>query len=338
MNNNIRVGLIRCDTHGLWFAAMMAEHDPLLLQRPTEFDKNQAYSWQGGGVHRFFYTNYGDPTLMTAPFVGGFTITKIWDKHREAAEQARAVLLDGPIICDSPDECSDDVDLVLIADCNLDGADHLELAMPGLKKGVATFVDKPFASTVAQCRTLVDAAAQNGAPIFSATILRFEPAVAAFRDRILSAGEVNYANITGAGDGPEGLVHSIGLVQHLFGGGISTVQVLANPKQTAIWLDYDQNPNAPQHGVMIHTQTGTRRFPSALGASVIGTRDDIHTLIPGGYAYPWGTAEIIKVIKQMLKSRQSPAELGDMIEGIAVMEAFRESRSSGRAVRVADFL
>ena len=116
------------------------------------------------------------------------------------------------------------------------------------------------------------------------------------------------------------------------------MQVLASPKQTAIWLDYDQNPNAPQHGVMIHTQTGTRRFPSALGASVIGTRDDIHTLIPGGYAYPWGTAEIIKVIKQMLKSRQSPAELGDMIEGIAVMEAFRESRSSGRAVRVADFL
>ena len=338
MTDKIRVGLIRCDTHGLWFSALMADHDPLLLQRPTQFDKNQAYSWQGGGVHRFFYTNYGDPTLMTAPFVGGFTITKLWDKHREAAEQARAVLLDVPEICDSPEACSDDVDLILIADCNLDGADHLELAMPGLEKGVATFIDKPLAYTVDQCRQLVETAKKYDAPLFSASILRFEPAVARFRDRISSLGDVNYANITGGGEGPEGLIHSISLVQHLFGAGITTVEVMSNPKQMAIWIDYDENPNAPKHGVMIHSQTGARRFPSALGMSVIGARDDIHMLVPGGYAYPWGTAEIITVIKQMLQSRESPAELDDMIEAIGVIEAIRQAKRTGNPVKISDFL
>ena len=30
----IRVGLIRCDTHGMYYAALMVEHYPLLLMRP----------------------------------------------------------------------------------------------------------------------------------------------------------------------------------------------------------------------------------------------------------------------------------------------------------------
>ncbi len=69
------------------------------------------------------------------PFVGGFEITRVWDAERDVAEQTRRVFLDVPEICDSPDQCSDDVDLVLIANCNLDGKDHLEFALPGLEKG-----------------------------------------------------------------------------------------------------------------------------------------------------------------------------------------------------------
>ena len=137
--SNIRVSLIRCDTHGLWYGPIMADHDPLLLQRPTDPREKHRYSWQAGGMHMFFYTNYGDPTAMTVPFVGGFEITQLWDADRDAAEQAKEVLLGVPQVCDSPDQCSDDVDLVFVADCNFDGSDHLELATPGLEKGVPTF-------------------------------------------------------------------------------------------------------------------------------------------------------------------------------------------------------
>ena len=30
----IRVGLSRCDTHGLWYGPLMAEHAPLVFQHP----------------------------------------------------------------------------------------------------------------------------------------------------------------------------------------------------------------------------------------------------------------------------------------------------------------
>ena len=48
--------------------------------------------------------------------------------------------------------------LVFISNCNWDGADPLELATPGLEKGILTYVDNPFADTVASCRTMVNLA------------------------------------------------------------------------------------------------------------------------------------------------------------------------------------
>jgi hypothetical protein len=340
MAKKIRTSLIRCDTHSMWYAPLMTEHDPLLLQRPTKFCRGEAsHSWQSGGVHQFFYTNYGDPTDMTVPYVGGFEVVKIWDKERHVAEQAQAVLLGVPEICDSVEQCSDDVDLVFIGDCNLDGLDHLELAMPGLEKGVPTFVDKPFAYTVSECRQMVDTAKARNIPIFSASILRFEPACAMFRNRLSEVGDIHYAAITGAGTDPNGLVHSISLIQHVLGAGISTVQVMKTPKQVAIWLDYDNNPTAPRDGVMIHAKTiGQRPHTRGIAASVFGSRDDIHTFIFGGCAYPWGTVEIIKQIKTMLETNKNPPELDDMIEAIAVLEAFRESEQSGKTAQVANFL
>jgi len=335
MDHKIRVGIIRCDGHALWYGALMAEHDPLCLQRPVEYRRGEmSHSWQGGGVHRFFYGSYGDPTEMTVPFVGGFEIVKVWDPEPHVAEQTKRVFLDVPKVCETPEECSDDVDLVLIANCNLDGQDHLELALPGLEKGVPTFIDKPLAYTVAECRKLLEAAGTSGAPLFSASILRFEPTVARFRDRISEVGAVNFASISGRGEAPAGMVHWISTVQHLFGAGIRTVQVMKNPKQTAVWLDYDNNPNAPEHGTMIHAHTGVRRFPSAVGASILGSRDDIHILVPGGYVYGEGAGEVLKKVQRMLQTRESPAELADMIEAIAVMEAIRKAENASGPVQV----
>ena len=36
--DKIRVGLIRCDLHGVYYAALMEEHDPLKLRSPRPPD------------------------------------------------------------------------------------------------------------------------------------------------------------------------------------------------------------------------------------------------------------------------------------------------------------
>jgi predicted dehydrogenase len=347
----IRVGLIRCDTHGLWYGPLMAEHDPMVLQRPMlpvkhpqptdspakqlAFYENQGYyySWQSGGVHMYFYNRYGYPLEMTVPFVGGFEIVKLWDKYRVAAEQAARVFFGRPKVCDTFEEVSDDVDLVFVANCNNDGSDHLELARPGLEKGVPTFVDKPFANTVANCRRILELGRKHKAPVFSLSILRAEPALTRLRNRIPEVGEVNFATFQGCGTHPAGLVHTISATQHLFGPGIKTVHALRARNHTSIHLDYGDRPDRPRHGVMINCDVGKRPH-TALSASVHGTKDDIHTLILGDYQYPHGTAEIIKMIKQMVCTRKSPPLMDEVLESIAVIEACRKAERSGKRTQV----
>ena len=120
----IRVGMIGADLHALYYGAQMFEHDPLHLRSVG----------RGYAAAFYHYTHYNDPGIMTVPFVGGFQLARVWAAERADAEALTSVF--GGDICDSFEQCSDDVDLVFIPVCIGDGADHRELASPGLAKGV----------------------------------------------------------------------------------------------------------------------------------------------------------------------------------------------------------
>ena len=74
MSEPIRVGLIRCDTHGAYYAGLFAPHDPLRLQRPLDPGQTARYSWQTGGAHFYFYTDYADASRLTVESVDGIGI------------------------------------------------------------------------------------------------------------------------------------------------------------------------------------------------------------------------------------------------------------------------
>ena len=100
----IRVGLIRCDLHAMYYAALMARHDPIALRD----DKVS----RGHSAYYYFYTHYADPTKMTVPHVGGFQIAKVWDEDPTKAHVMQAIWHDRPEVCRTCEEVSDDVDLV----------------------------------------------------------------------------------------------------------------------------------------------------------------------------------------------------------------------------------
>jgi len=337
----IRVGMLRCDTHAMWYAPLMAQHDPKALQNPTDPAEDFRYSWQSGGIHMFFYTRYGHPLEMTAPYVGGFQIAKVWDEDRRSAEMMAKIFRQPPQVCDTPEEASRDVDLVFVADCNGDGGDHVQLAGPGLKRGIPTFVDKPFADTVAHCRELQAMAKASGAPLLSLSILQTEPSVTLFKNRMPEVGTLNFATLAGYGTHPAGLVHTFSTIHHLYGPGIHQVQVMKAQGHTAYHVSYGPlagKEGRPIHGVMVNCDVGNRPF-TALGMSAFGTKEDIHAMTMGDYAYPYGTAIIIRKIAQMVRERTVEAALIDnMVEAIAAIEAFKASAETGKAARVADFL
>ncbi|MCI0335420.1 MAG: Gfo/Idh/MocA family oxidoreductase [Planctomycetes bacterium] len=337
MSELIRTGLIRCDTHGMWFGPQMQEHDPVLLERPLCFDDDRVgkYSWMTRGCHYFFYTHYSAPRRMTAPRVEGFEIVKLWDEDRDVAELAAKVFKGKPTVCDSFEEVSDEVDLVFIADCNGDGSDHLKLATPGLRKRVPTFIDKPFALSMEDVRSILDLARQNATPVMSLSILQTNPATARIRHRLDELGKTMFGTVTCAVNIPAALIHAISTVHNVFGTGIQTVSCLKTPRHTAFHLDYGQRPDRPTHGVVISCGVAQFRF-TEMFVSAYGPEGAIQVLALDDYNASDGSAVILEHVKEMVRTRR-PHPLGDeMITGIAVMDAARESENTGKPVAVAE--
>lgn len=332
-SKKIRVGMIRCDTHGMWYGPLMEKHDPLIFREPMPVHEPNVESWQKGGNWYYFYTHYSQPTKMTATQIGGFELVKLWDANCSLAEMAAKVFYDRPEVCDRFEDVSDDVDLVFICDCNGDGSDHLELSTPGLKKGVATFIDKPFAYTLKDAYKMLRLADKHSAPLMSLSMMRTAPAVMQFRNRLPETGGCKFGSIYGGGTALAGLYHSIALTQGVFGVGIHSVQAMAGPRQTLVHLDYGDRKDRPEHGVTINCHVGTP-FHSAFYLSAHGPKTKINSEDIGDWVNPDSAGEVLKRIKRMVRTGKPTEPASDMVEQVAVAEAFRQALDTGKIVKV----
>jgi predicted dehydrogenase len=333
---NIRVGIINCDTHAAWYGAMMGKHDPYLLREPIARDAQMRKTWQGGAVHYYFYTIYHSPTVMTAPFVEGFEITRLWDTRRDVAESLSNIFDSKPVVCDSFEEVSDDVDLVFIACCTGIGDKQREYSASGIEKGVPTFVDKPLAYDLAEAKAIVDHAEKHGTPILSLSILRVLPAAQRFGSRLPEVGRVEMGTIRGGGSKMSGFIHAISLSQNVFGaGGVESVQAMGQEKQIHVYLNYREEDRWPRNGVMLNCDNGAS-FHSAFFASAFGPQGAIHSGDLGDFQFPSGTEVILELCKEMVRTRKPPVPYVEMLENIAVADAARKSAESGEIVRLDD--
>jgi predicted dehydrogenase len=314
----------------MWYGAQMQKHDPILFMLPVPMDQPGTYSWMHGGNHYYFYTNYGDPTYMTAPFVEGFEIVKVWDRNRKAAEVAAKIFDSSPEVCDSFEQVSDDVDLVFIADCNWDGHEHLKFATPGLKKGIPTFVDKPFAHRMADVVAMLKLAEENDAPVMSLSIIQALPETKEFASRLAELEGVNFGTIQGGGTSRAGLIHTICYALAVYGSGIETVRALVSPKHTSIYLDWGDQPNRPKEGVMINCDIG-RTWHGSMHMSAFGPggRGAIHNQGVGDFDYPRGSAEILRLVKKMVETGKSQGPVNQMIEAVAIADAAEAAMKAG---------
>jgi len=333
----IRVGLIRCDTHGLWYGPQMQQHDSVLLERACTMpeDRQATYSWMTRGSHFFFYSHYSAPRRMTAPRVDGFIITRLWDEHPEVADLASRVFTSAPVVCKTFEEVSDDVDLVFVADCNGDGSDHLALATPGLQKGVPTFIDKPFSNDLAGVQAIRDVADRHAAPVLSLSILQANPATAQFARRLEEVGQVGLGTVTCHSTDPAALIHAICVVHHVFGTGIVTARTVRSPSHTSVHLDYADAPHRPCNGVVLLCGVTPFRF-TEMFATAYGPNGSVHGKVYDDFNGSTGSAAILEHIKTWFHTKRTPRIAGEMVEAVAVMDAIRASVRTCTTATVAD--
>jgi hypothetical protein len=331
----IRVGIIRCDTHGMYFGPLLGKHDPWKLRDPLKITPGpQRYTWQSGASHFAFYGHYYQQDKMTVPFVDGFEVVKVWDEFPDAADCAASVFLQKPQVCKTFEEVSDGVDLVIIGDANFDGSDHLRLAAPGLAKGIPTFVDKPFAATYRDAKAMVDLARKHDSPVLSLSILRVLPEAELLINRYAEIAPVQFGVIRGGWTTLAAQIHSLSLAQLLFGIGVEEVECMGASPLAYIHLSYGKRQDRPEDGVMILCASGKSTTRSQYFASAYSENGVVHSSPLNYFTYPYGAVEIIKKMKEMVLTKKPPVPYGEMLELIAVVDAARVSQKEKRPVRL----
>ena len=323
--SKIRVGIIRCDLHAFYYGALAFKHDPIVMRDDEKGSGHAAYF--------YFYMHYADGRVITVPTVKGFQLAKVWDEDRWNAENTSRVFDDHPVVCDTFHEVSDDVDLVYIADCTGEGQDHLQLATPSLKKGVPTFVDKPFAYDVKDAKAMVRLAKRHKTPLMSISMLKATPHTVRFRKRFAELGEPQFGTVKGGGTRMDGFIHAISMATELFGHGVESVQAMGGESVEFTHLDYGGKAHRPKAGVVLHSASGGT-YHCSMYASAYSERGAIHSPAIGDFEFPWGAARILQIAKKMVQTNQPQVSYDEMIECVAIATAARLARKTGKPVRV----
>lgn len=337
----IRVGVIRCDTHGYYFGAQMdAEH--LVPAKLVEHDYIVAHYYQD---------IYNPLKLDKLPKVPGMEIVKCYDYDRARAEHFSETFSGRPHVCDSVEAMVEGTDAVFISDCDGGGGDHLKLATPFLKRGLPTFVDKPFAPTLAEAKALVRLAKRHGAPMYNESILSVVPAADMFKSRFPEIGGATVGVVKGVGgafsqenlgqrefggieDRLAYIIHGVALALNLFGSDVDFVEAMGT-----LPLEYLHLRLRSGKEVMI-LNTSVEHFPErcnfyAAGYSAGGA---VASNPIGDFEFIYGGQRILRNFRQMVLTGKPPRPYEDMLLHIGIIEAGQIAQRTGRAVRVADVL
>lgn len=352
MSKRKRIGIVRCDTHGFYFGAIMDGMEPLKLQK---------YDY----VCHHYLTDIYNPERFTAPKVPGFEITKIYDNNPEKAANMADAFGNRPFVAEKLEDMIDGIDAVFIADCDGNGSDHLELATPFLENGIPAFIDKPFASNLNDARKIIELAQTNNTPILNSSILSQVPAAEKFKSRFdeittypswpIPKGEpvtqIGLGVVKGvggafsqdlAGKAVTGgleermayIIHGVALALNLFGRGVEWVEAMGSLPLEYVHLHL-------KNGIEIMIMnTSVEIFPETCSffASAYSKHGAVHSPPIGDPEFIYGAERIVKLLKQMLETGKAPIRYDDILEHIAVIEAGQKAQKEGKRVFLKDIL
>jgi predicted dehydrogenase len=109
--------------------------------------------------------------------IEGVELVAVVDAREERAREVAGPL--GVLALTRAEDLPDDLDAVTVA---VPTSAHVEAALPFLRRGIATLVEKPIAPSTAEADRLLAAARAGGALLSVGHVERYNPAIAAIRD------------------------------------------------------------------------------------------------------------------------------------------------------------
>jgi len=215
-----------------------------------------------------------------------------------------------------------EIDAALIL--SLCGKVHLEKAEPFLRAGLPTFIDKPFTCSTDDARQLFQLAAETGAPLFSASALRYSEDILEFQ-----AGNERFGPLCGAIsygpalhlEGNPGLfhygIHPTELLFALMGPGCRELTNQYTDAAEVVTGRWDDD--------RLGSLRGSRRGATQYGAIAFCERAVVPLSVSSRYAYRNLCREIVRTFE----SGQAPLSPEQMLETVSFLEAAGESQTLG---------
>lgn len=156
----------------------------------------------------------------------GARVVKMWDPDKAAA-RALAEVVGIESVTDTPEQCCDGVDAVLIVD---DGSgEQWKYAEHALRKGVPTFCDKPLAMTAREASAIAKLARETKTRFMSASSLRFVPDIIKLRNELPQLGDVHLASVVCGNDLVYYGIHALSMAYAVLGKGATSAINIGKP-------------------------------------------------------------------------------------------------------------
>jgi predicted dehydrogenase len=257
--------------------------------------------------------------------IEGARIVKVWDPHREWAERLAETCYI-PEVCETPEDCADDVDGVIIVD---DGSgEQYQYAEYPLRKGVPTFCDKPLAMTAHRAREVADLVRETGTLFMSASSLRFVPDIIALRNGIRDLGDVHLATTICGNELVYYGIHALSMYYGIFGGGAVSCLNVGKPDRNIVRVRFENGTDL----VLMVAESEYMR--AGYQINVYGTK--------GWRSLAPNLADLYYYLQEqfihMLRTGEESVPVEEEVEVIAVLEAGKRSLSENREVTIAEVM
>ncbi len=265
--------------------------------------------------------------VKSAKHIEDARIVKVWDPHKEWAERlAEAARIDE--VCDTPEECSDGVDAVVIVD---DGSgEQCKYAVHPLRNGVPTYCDKPLAMTAKRAQEIADIVRETGTPFMSASSLRFVPDIVALKQRLPELGDINLATAICGNELVYYGIHALSMYYGVFGGDSAPASCLnvGRPDLSIVRVRFE---NGRDLVLMVGESAYIR---AGYQINLYGTNgwESLMPKLDDLYYY------LLERFIHQLKTGEEAVPVEQEVEVIAVLEAGKRSLQEGREVAVAEVL
>jgi hypothetical protein len=295
----LRVSAIGLETtHGYIYPAMLNGYEPRLFRA-----NSIEHVWS-------IFPTGGQPSVA-----GDVRVVACYDPDAGLAKRvAEACLIER--VCPTLEDAIKDVDAVLIL--SGDARQHRAQATPSLEAGLITFVDKPFAQTVADAEAIAELADKRGAPLFCTSALRFAPQTVALRERLpTTVGTPLAAHSIGTGDYESYAVHSLEILFGLWGGGVTEARGSGRTGFEAAQLEYADGRRA--------LWQVCQRMAWQFHLAVYGTAglDQARVTFEDRYSIFRETAARMV---EFVQRRTSPVPVAETIEIVRLLESVRNAQ------------